>query len=268
MRISFALLSIASLICVATAYAEKQVKTPDATISYSGTTVAVGVGITFGNGKVNYRDQIIPISLKGINVLNAGVSKLEGSGEVYNLKRLSDLAGVYRAGQAGITVGNDGHSKLSLINAKGVSIQIYTKDKGANFALAPGGVKISIDQVEAANRLGDKDLAQKIKGSLPAIAGVCGCPLRVNVDWESYKSSNDRRHVAYTIDAFLMAMNKQCSNPSKAKALCSNYEQLDVSFNDDAVAGVVRNGTTVRATTGSTQHASADMFIELLTATH
>ena len=68
-----------------------------ATITFSGGSVAAGVGYTWGNGVLNFEGKRYPFKVDGLGVVDLGVARIEGAGEVYNLGKLADFSGNYVA---------------------------------------------------------------------------------------------------------------------------------------------------------------------------
>src|SRR5512144_1781849 len=100
MRPMNALITIAALSMVlSVAQAEEQ--KPDATIKLSGGSVAAGLGVSWGSGTLTYQGKDCPISVTGISVGDVGITKLDASGSVYDLKKIDDFDGNYTAAAAG-----------------------------------------------------------------------------------------------------------------------------------------------------------------------
>lgn len=116
---------------------------PDATISFSGSSVAAGIGFSWGNGTINYQGQQQPFHINGLSVVAVGITSVNATGEVYNLKSLNDFPGTYAAVSAGATVVGGG-SVAYLRNEQGVVIKINSATQGLNFQFAADGVKISL----------------------------------------------------------------------------------------------------------------------------
>ena len=53
--------------------------TPDGTISLSADSVAAGIGISWGSGSLTYKGKTYPISVDGLSVGDAGISKITAS---------------------------------------------------------------------------------------------------------------------------------------------------------------------------------------------
>jgi hypothetical protein len=115
----------------------------EGTISFSGGAFALGIGFQWGNGTLIYQGGQYPFSLRGLSVLDVGVSSITGSGRVHNLSKLTDFNGNYVAATAGVTVAGGG-SVTSLRNQNGVVIDGITTAQGVRLTLAPGGVNITL----------------------------------------------------------------------------------------------------------------------------
>jgi hypothetical protein len=76
-----------------------QAQTPDATIRLSAGSVAAGIGVSWGSGTLTYQGKTYPIDVKGLSIGDAGISKIEASGKVYNLKKLNDFNGNFTAAE-------------------------------------------------------------------------------------------------------------------------------------------------------------------------
>ena len=78
---------------------------PSGTIDFHGGNVAFIAGINWGGGVLHYKGKDIPLRVSGLSVGAVGINKFDSSGEVYNLKQVSDIVGTYAAGAASVTVG-------------------------------------------------------------------------------------------------------------------------------------------------------------------
>jgi Envelope integrity protein A len=143
-------LAAASVLCAAT-YASgadssapvADNATPDATVSLKGGSVAVGIGYTWGHGELKYRDAPHQFSINGVSIVDVGATDYTATGNVYNLKDLSDFAGNYVAAGAGITVAGGG-TAVYLKNEHGVVIKLISTDVGLKFNLSANGVHIGL----------------------------------------------------------------------------------------------------------------------------
>src|SRR6266566_9479844 len=67
--------------------------TPAGAVTLKGGSVAAGIGYTWGHGELNYRKSPREFSIKGVSVVDVGVTNFTAAGNVYNLKKLSDFSG-------------------------------------------------------------------------------------------------------------------------------------------------------------------------------
>ena len=118
-------------------------KAPDATLKLSAGSVAAGVGISWGSGTLTYNGKDYPISVTGLSVGDVGITKIEASGKVYNLKNVDDFNGNYTAGAVGAAVAG-GASITGMKNQNGVSIELVATTQGVKFTLGGGGVDMKI----------------------------------------------------------------------------------------------------------------------------
>ena len=119
--------------------------TPDATISLSADSVAAGIGISWGSGTLTYKGKTYPISVDGLSVGDAGISKITASGKVYGLNKLEDFNGNFTGVAAGATVGGGG-GVTAMQNQNGVRVELVTTTQGLKFALGANGVNMKIKQ--------------------------------------------------------------------------------------------------------------------------
>jgi hypothetical protein len=116
---------------------------PDGSVLLNGTSVAAGIGWVWGNGKLKYEGQDHPFKISGLSVVDAGVASISASGDVYNLKHLSDFSGNYTVASAGISLGG-GAGAAYLKNEHGVVIKLVESTQGFRVNLAAEGIKITL----------------------------------------------------------------------------------------------------------------------------
>ena len=84
-------LGAVAIVSVLAAPALAEEKTPDATIEFTGGSVAAGIGFSWGSGTVTYKGKKHEVSVDGLSVGDVGASRVSLAGKIYNLKKL-DLA--------------------------------------------------------------------------------------------------------------------------------------------------------------------------------
>jgi hypothetical protein len=132
---------VTSLLALFPAMAADQA--PDGTIELSGGSVAVGIGYSWGSGKLVFQGKQYTLKVSGLSIADVGVSDYTAAGSVYNLKKPEDIEGTYAAATAGATVGG-GVSGAAMRNQNGVLVQLSATRQGLQFTLAPAGIKISL----------------------------------------------------------------------------------------------------------------------------
>ena len=127
-------------------YAINLVPAPEVsgTVTLESTSVAIGVGVTWGHGVLTMYDGTIhKFKVNGLSVIDLGISKISATGEVFNLVQAKDMNGTFITGEAGITVIGGG-SASAMKNGKGVIMQLKSRQKGLKLTLAPGGMGVEL----------------------------------------------------------------------------------------------------------------------------
>jgi Cu/Ag efflux protein CusF len=116
------------------------------TVEIESKAVAIGIGFQWGGGTLTmYDGSTHEFKLKGLSVLDVGVSSVSAVGEVYKLTDPKDFTGTYFAGQAGGALVGGGAS-IVMKNKKGVVMRLESKQKGVRLTLAPEGISVkSVD---------------------------------------------------------------------------------------------------------------------------
>lgn len=117
---------------------------PSATASFTGETVAVGVGFTWGKGVLTFKGKAYPFKVDGLSAIGLGITKISGTGTIYHLKSAADFGGTYVAAGGGASVGSHGEGSASLRNEKGVVIEFHAQEKGVSVNLDLSGVHIEL----------------------------------------------------------------------------------------------------------------------------
>lgn len=114
---------------------------PPPFLELASTSVAAGIGISWGEGTLSYEGTQHAFSVRGVSLLDVGASVADGLGEVYNLENLSDFEGSYVAIEAAGAVGV-GASTTVMRNENGVEIALRSELQGVEVALATRGFSI------------------------------------------------------------------------------------------------------------------------------
>ena len=144
-RMAIGLVALGSLVSLLVGLAVAQAKKPDATLTLSEGTVAVGIGFSWGKGTLDYQGKKHPVKVSGLAVGEVGLDRATAVGSVYNLKKLSDFDGNYVAAGAGATVAG-GAGISAMRNQNGVVIELKSTTQGASLKLAAEGLKLSVEK--------------------------------------------------------------------------------------------------------------------------
>jgi hypothetical protein len=129
-------------VCAATAVAADSPK-PSGKVSIESKSIAAGVGVTWGEGKLSFKGKDYPFSIDGLTVVDFGISKASATGDVYNLTDVAKFAGTYVAAEAGFTLAG-GVGGMVLRNQDGVVMHVRSTSKGAKLQLGPSGLSIKL----------------------------------------------------------------------------------------------------------------------------
>jgi hypothetical protein len=137
-------LTLAALLSLATfsAMAETKDSTPNATVTINVKQVAAGLGVTWGDGNLNFKGTDYKFKVSGLNLIAVGVASVNAKGDVYNLQNLSHFPGKYFGVEADATL-IKGSAGLVLKNTKGVVLDLKSEKKGADLRLGNEGLSIS-----------------------------------------------------------------------------------------------------------------------------
>jgi len=138
---AFGLLAAAALAVSVAAPATAE--EPSGTIRIESTSVALGIGVTWGDGVLTYEGKEYRFSVSGLSVVDLGVASVTATGEVYNLKSIDDFEGNYVSGQAGAALGG-GAAIAEMTNQNDVVIKLDSTQTGAKLTLAAEGVNIDL----------------------------------------------------------------------------------------------------------------------------
>lgn len=116
---------------------------PSGTVTIESKSVALGIGVSWGDGKLSYKGKTHSFSVKGLSVVDLGVSKVSARGKVYHLNKLEDFAGSFAAAEAGAVVGG-GMSAVVLKNQNGVVLELTSTQTGVKLTLAGEGLDVKL----------------------------------------------------------------------------------------------------------------------------
>ena len=116
---------------------------PDATIHFSGGSIAFIGQVQWGGGVLHFHGRRIPLRVNGIGVGAIGATSFSAEGDVYHLHHARDIQGTYTAINANATAGA-GAGIIDMTNEHGVEIRAHASSAGLNLSLAPTGMHIAI----------------------------------------------------------------------------------------------------------------------------
>jgi hypothetical protein len=118
---------------------------PPAFVRLETTSIAAGIGISWGDGIVTFEGRDYDFELKGVSLLDLGASSSVSVGEVQNLENIADFEGTYLAVGAAGAAGS-GASAVTMRNENGVVITLSSELRGVQLALATQGLRISLSR--------------------------------------------------------------------------------------------------------------------------
>jgi hypothetical protein len=114
------------------------------TIQFTITRAGLIVGVSGGSGTLNYNGQQFPLRVGGVSLgATIGISRAEFIGNVYNLRAASDIAGVYTAVEAGVSIAG-GRQVARLRNSRGVILEVRGRQVGFMFSIDLSGLNVQL----------------------------------------------------------------------------------------------------------------------------
>jgi hypothetical protein len=124
------------------AFAE-EAKKPVAKVSIESTSIAVGIGVTWGEGTLEFEGKTYKFSVSGLSVVDVGISKASVRGDVYNLTKVEDFPGTYVAASAGFALAG-GVGGTTTRNQNEVVVDLHAVTQGLKLTLAPQGFTVTM----------------------------------------------------------------------------------------------------------------------------
>ena len=122
-----------------------QDRTRSATVVIDETQVAFIFSGQIGGGRLDYQGRSYDFKIGGLGAGGFGASQIKALGDVYNLHRVADFAGVYGQARTGYALGFQGAGHLWLENDKGVVMSLKTEREGLMLTLGADGILIRWD---------------------------------------------------------------------------------------------------------------------------
>jgi hypothetical protein len=134
------------LLCLlsASVVAQEAPPKPSGTVTISQVQVAfIGSG-SGGGGTLHFHGRNYPFKLGGLGIGGIGVSRLNATGTVYDLRRVEDFEGVYGQARTGWAAGAQGKGEMWLKNPNGVYIHLRTQRSGYSLNLGADGMVVHL----------------------------------------------------------------------------------------------------------------------------
>ena len=116
---------------------------PVGRLTFSGGTIAAGIGFSWGSGTLTFRGQTYNFRADGFALGDVGAASIDAVGGVYNLVNVADFEGTYTAVDIGITLAGGG-SLVTMRNPNGVVIRVRSTTAGLRVNLGAAGVTIKM----------------------------------------------------------------------------------------------------------------------------
>lgn len=127
-----------------------EVKHPNGTIQVATTSVAAGVGVTWGNGTLTFEGKDHSFAVKGLSLSDLGIGEATVKGNVYDLRRLEDFGGKYTPAESDFALGGPGppwsssYRGMILRNPKGVVVQLWLVREGPHLHVIDNAVEVRL----------------------------------------------------------------------------------------------------------------------------
>ena len=137
-------IGLAALVfCVMGTISQAEEAAPSGTVTIETKAVALGVGFSWGDGVLTFQGKEYPFKIKGLSVVDVGVSSVSAQGNVYHLSKVEDFAGIFSAVEAGAAIGG-GAGAQAMKNQNGVVMEVTSRKAGLQLKLAPEGLKVEM----------------------------------------------------------------------------------------------------------------------------
>ena len=134
------------LLCLlsASVVAQEAPPKPSGTVTISQVQVALIGSGSKGGGTMHFKGRNYPFKLGGLGIGGIGVSRLDATGTVYDLRRVEDFEGVYGQARVGWAAGAQGTGEMWLKNPNGVYIHLRTQRSGYSLNLGADGMVVHL----------------------------------------------------------------------------------------------------------------------------
>jgi len=144
-RVGILLVALCLTVTAGFALRTSRQQPPDAILRLSGGSVAAGIGFSWGEVTLTYKDKTYPVSVNGMSIGKVGITNSTAVGEVYDLRKLTDFDGKYTSAGAGLTLVGGVSVVTTMQNQNGVRINLHSTTRGApTFTIGHAGVDMRI----------------------------------------------------------------------------------------------------------------------------
>ncbi|MCB1777296.1 MAG: DUF1134 domain-containing protein [Candidatus Competibacteraceae bacterium] len=128
------------------ALAADETKEQSGTVTIDETQFAIILGGSIGGGVLTFHGKEHPFKIGGLTAgVNVGVSKMNATGEVYDLKDISEFPGIYTKLDMGVALGG-GVGGLRLKNENGVIMRLESRTQGLQLNVgSASGVNVTME---------------------------------------------------------------------------------------------------------------------------
>ena len=117
---------------------------PSGTVTIHQVQVAfIGSG-SGGGGTLHFQGRNYPFKLGGLGIGGIGVTDIDATGTVYNLRRVEDFDGTYGETRTGWAAGSQGKGQMWMKNPNGVYIHLIAQRKGLSLNLGASGMVVHL----------------------------------------------------------------------------------------------------------------------------
>ncbi len=118
---------------------------PDARVEITHWQLGMMGQVSWGDGVLIYRGRRLPFRVRGAGVGGVGMARVRASGDVFNLRDVSQFPGVYAQARTGIvTPGAQMGGILWLQNTSGVQLRLRPRRTGLAAQVGADGVLIEM----------------------------------------------------------------------------------------------------------------------------
>lgn len=132
-------------LATATFAVAEEVPIPTGRIAIQTKSLAFGIGVSWGEGTLNFEGGEYRFLVNGLTMLDFGIAAASAVGDIYRLADLRLFEGTYFAGEAGFAFGG-GMGGIVMRNQNGVLIHLRSTTQGFRLQLGGGGLTIRLQR--------------------------------------------------------------------------------------------------------------------------